>query len=155
MGKKIKSRFEILGFVICSVGLIIVQLYYAGIVSNLWYIINLLFWGITGILHIQLGKFKNGLKWRGGLLLVGLFIVVAFILRLPNYNPEDAKKAILEEHSELADVIARDARQYKGFMDQYTYLMVFETDPLTAFWFDAYSGDYGEFDLENRLPFVK
>ena len=76
-------------------------------------------------------------------------------MRLPNYNPEDAKKAILEEHSELADVIARDARQYKGFMDQYTYLMVFETDPLTAFWFDAYSGDYGEFDLENRLPFVK
>lgn len=155
MGKKIKSKFEIYGFVICSVGLILVQLHYAGKVSNLWYVINLLFWGITCILHIQFGEFKNGSKWRGGLFLVGLFIVWAFILELPDYDPEDAKKVILEEHSELADVIARDARQYKGFMNPYTYLIVFETDPLTAFWFDAYSGDYGEYDVEDRLPFVR
>lgn len=154
MGKKIK-KFEIYGFVICSVGLILVQFYYAGIVSNLWYVINLLFWGITGIFHIRFGKFKNGSKWISGLLLVGLFIVGAFILKLPNYDPKDAKKVILEEHSELVDVIAKDARQYKGFMDHYMYLIVFETEPLTAFWFDAYSGDYGEYDIEDRLPFVK
>ena len=150
-----RKKFEIYGFVICSVSLIFIQLYYAGILSNLWYVINLLFWGVTLIVHIYFDKHVNNTKWICAFSLIGSALVVAYFLGLPNYSAGRAKKIILEHYTGLIGVTSRNPQQYQGFMDESTYLIVFETEPLTAFWVDAYTGDYGEFKIKERLPFIQ
>lgn len=155
MGKSyFRNKFGIYGFAICSVGIILVQLHYAGIVSNLWYIINLLFWSIVGTLNIRYERTKNDKKWIA-VFFLGLAFALVFFLKLPSYSPDEAKKVILEEHTELVDSIVRRAGEYKGYMERPMYLIVFETEPLTAFWFDADTGNYGRYDIEKRLPFIR
>ncbi len=147
-----KYRVELLGFITSCSMTVFFGVYYAQIFPNYWYTMNILFWGLAAILH---NRVKDSTTGPLILSLIGLALVITFILRLPKYSPNDAAKAILDEHIELTDIVVRNTSRYAQLTDHYTYLMVFETEPLTAFLFDAYTGDYEEFDVQKEFPFIQ
>lgn len=124
---------------------------FAGVISNWWYIINAIFWSS----FLVLGK-KNGIKKKIVLLelLVFAFMVLVYYTSMPLYLYETAVRTIQSEQVSVHHKKAETPWKYRGFTDGNVYLVVFEGEKPKAFWFDPYSGNYGPYDIENKLPFL-
>lgn len=150
-GKKITPTIGIVGCLLCFSGLLLGDYIFAGVISNWWYIINVIYW----LCFLILGQKKRGKK-RITLfeLLLLAFMVLAYYISMPSYSYKTAMSMVRAEQVQVDNTKAEAPWKYRGFTDGKVYLIVFEAEETKAFWFDPYSGKYGPYDIEENLPFL-
>lgn len=146
----------LIGCLCATLFLWMMQRRYANVISDSWYAANLLFWGSW---FVVMWRSKGKENLRGTWIIFAITVLVllgAYLMRLPAVS-----------YSEAADVLADQVDGCKGenllpLMKYHemvwddtdcdrrhkNYLMAFDGEPIRFFWFDPYSGAYGDFDAE-------
>lgn len=144
------GKISCIGCIVCFVGLLLCDYAFAGIIPNWWYIINAIFWCSILILG------KNRQSSLIVLIELLLFVIIAlmYYISVPTYSYKKAISVVQSEQVSVSHIRAEAPWKYQGFTDGDTYLIVFKGKVTEAFWFDPYNGNYGSYDIENRLPFL-
>lgn len=150
-GKKQIPAIGFFGCLLCFGGLCLSDYIFAGVISNWWYIINAIFWTSFLILGRKNGNGKKIVLFE---LLAFVVMVWVYYISMPIYSYETAMKIVQSEQVSVNHIKAETPWKYRGFTDGNVYLVVFEAEETEAFWFDPYSGNYGPYDIKNRLPFL-
>ena len=149
--RKLASALGLAGCLVCSSGLFLTDYVFAGIISNWWYIINAIFW----ICVIKSGRKRGVIKKIISVeLLLFIGIVLVYIKYIPIYSYEEAVSIVRSEQPSINYQKVEAPWKYRGYTDGDVYLIVFEADEPAAFWFDPYCGNYGIYNIEDRLPFL-
>ena len=144
------NKVGIFGCLLCFAGLFWSDYVFAGVISNWWYVINAIFWTSFLILKRK-NRFKKIALFE---FLAFVVMVLAYTISLPIYSYETAIRIVQSEQASVSHIKAEAPWKYRGFTDGNVYLVVFKAEEAEAFWFDPYSGNYGPYDIESRLPFL-
>jgi len=154
----------LIGLSLTTIVLIMLESVYAGVLGNLWYFVNIVFW-LLCVLVFYLGKNSSELKRKITaicVLIVGVILGFLFVLHIPDYTYNEAIKNIQANVPETQKYTALHSRKYWNLVWDYEtsrvphsdYLIVFDSAPLQAFYFDPYRGNFALFDIATEFPYL-